>query len=102
MIEFNDSIPFAALTVGQVREFMSSYINELKMVIAKDQGNITKEALTTDEAINLLNELGYPITKSTLYQMVYVKGIPYHKKGKRLIFYRKEIVSWMDKTVITT
>ena len=101
MEKINNLMPFAALTVGQVHEFMSSYIDELKKVVTKDPANLTKEALTADEAISLLNELGYPVTKSSLYKMVYGKGIPYHKKGKRLIFYRKEIVCWMNKTVIT-
>ena len=33
--------------------------------------------------------------KSTVYGLVSERGIPYHKKGKRLIFLKSEIDAWI-------
>jgi excisionase family DNA binding protein len=46
-----------------------------------------------------VKELSYylSITASNLYVMVHRGEIPYHKKGKRLMFDLREIDSWIAK-----
>lgn len=40
--------------------------------------------------------------KQTVYQWVHFKQIPYHKRGKSVLFKRSEIDSWISETRRTT
>jgi excisionase family DNA binding protein len=48
--------------------------------------------MNIDEAATFLR-----MQKSTLYQYVFYRRIPYYKKGKKLTFSKSELVEWMNK-----
>lgn len=48
--------------------------------------------LNIDEAAAFLR-----MQKSTLYQYVFYRRIPYYKTGKKLTFSKTELVEWMNK-----
>jgi len=47
--------------------------------------------MTIEELVNYLTDIS---SKSTIYGWVYRNAIPWHKPGKRLIFYTHEIDAW--------
>lgn len=54
------------------------------------------DTLSMDSAVGYLSDLGYPITKNTLYSLVSREAIPYSKIGRKTIFSRKELRSWVE------
>ncbi len=40
-------------------------------------------------------------SKSTIYRLTCTREIPYRKRGKQLVFSRKEILSWLDERTVT-
>jgi|SRR5690554_3092502 len=59
-----------------------------------------KEVMNTDEAVEYLNELGYPIPKSTLYQHTMKGTIPVRRFGKRkLMFVASELEEWASNQI---
>lgn len=58
------------------------------------QNNITKddELLTIEEASKFIH-----LAPPTIYAKVANSTIPYSKKGKRLYFSKKELISWVKK-----
>lgn len=54
------------------------------------------DTISMDSAVEYLGELGYPITKNTLYSLVSREAIPYSKIGRKTIFSRKELRSWVE------
>jgi excisionase family DNA binding protein len=53
--------------------------------------------------INELREyLPQKPAKQTIYQWVHFKQVPYHKRGKSVLFKRSEIDTWISQTRRTT
>ena len=40
--------------------------------------------------------------KSSIYQLVYLRKIPYYKRGKLLLFKKSELVQWIESKRIET
>lgn len=40
------------------------------------------------------------LKKSTIYQLVFKKEIPYYKSTKKLLFKKNELVDWVEKSKI--
>lgn len=53
-----------------------------------------------DSAVEYLGELGYSITKNTLYSLVSREAIPYSKMGRKTIFSRKELYNWVEGRIM--
>ncbi|MEW6063242.1 MAG: helix-turn-helix domain-containing protein [Nanoarchaeota archaeon] len=51
-----------------------------------------KRFLTIKELSQMLN-----ISIGSLYNMIYMKEIPYYKIGKRVRFNEEEIMNWLEK-----
>lgn len=90
---------FVTLTVEEAKNVFRESLAELVDVIkvpAKPVSQQKKEVMTIDEAIQFFNENCYPILRTTLYQKVWRKEVPYHKiNNRRLIFYRDELEEWI-------
>lgn len=54
------------------------------------------ENLTVDQAIELLQDNGLPITLATLYKKTHLGEIPASRIGKRLVFSRKKLLNWIE------
>jgi len=55
------------------------------------------EFLDVNEAANFLR-----LKKSTLYQLVFKRGIPYYKKTKILLFKKSELIEWVEQKRVST
>lgn len=90
---------FVTLTVEEAKNVFRESLAELVDVIkvpAKQTSNPVKPIMSIDEALQFFNDKNYPITKSTLYQKVNKKEVPYHKiNNRRLVFYRSELEEWI-------
>lgn len=58
---------------------------------APKSSDFNDKPLSIDEASEFLN-----IPKSTLYQFTSTRKIPFQKIGKKILFFRKELVSWVE------
>lgn len=87
-----DETPIAMLTVGQLKEVLNK-ISPKPQVEAPKQ-RVLRENMSPDEAIEMLNENGYIITKATLYYMTSKRQIPHAKFGRTLVFSEKELIEW--------
>ena len=91
MYKINDDTPFAALTVGQVRNMLSD-ITQLHTPIVSPISDIMR--------VNEVAELtGY--SKATIHR----KQIPFHKPahgGRKVTFSRKAIEAWLQANHVKT
>lgn len=56
-----------------------------------------KKVLPFNDALNYLNELGYPIGKSTLYKLTADRAIPFKRFGQRkIVFNSEELEVWAE------
>ena len=61
------------------------------------------DGLTPHEAKDFLTANGYPIgSVQTLYGLVHKRQIPFAKRGKRLIFSRKDLKKWLTENSVPT
>lgn len=83
MFLVNVNVPLASLTVGQFLE-----------IISNSQPNKQEPE---NERINIQNvEQLTGLSRSMLYKLSAKNEIPHRKFGKRLVFIRSEIESWME------
>jgi hypothetical protein len=86
-----DETPIAMLTVGELKKVFSQ-------ISAKQEESprprVLKENMSPDEAVTMLNDNGYKITKPTLYYMTSKRQIPHSKFGRTLVFSEKELIEW--------
>lgn len=54
------------------------------------------ENLTIDQAIELLQDNGLPITRAQIYKLSHLGKIPASRIGKRLVFSRKSLLNWIE------
>lgn len=52
--------------------------------------------LSVEEAVRFIAEQGIPTTRSTIYNWVFLKKIPFKKIGRRTVFSKKEGLCWSD------
>lgn len=61
------------------------------------ENDVKKRNLNVNEAVEYLNEIGIPITKSTLYRHTMDATIPFKRFGERkLIFNADELEEWAN------
>lgn len=87
----DDSTMICTLTVGQLKDVLG--LNQ------EPEPEPTKKTnLTVPEAVEYLNEIGVPITKSTLYAYTSTATIPFKRFGERkLIFSTTELDQWAQE-----
>ena len=91
MYKINDDTPFAALTVGQVRNMLSD-ITQWHTPIS--------DIMRVNEVAELT---GY--SKATIYKLIHRKQIPFHKPahgGRKVTFSRKAIEAWLQANHVKT
>lgn len=64
----------------------------------------TKESLpdtiTLTTALELLAENGYPTSRAKIYKLTSAGTMPHRKFGNKLVFSRRELLSWADSQSI--
>ena len=52
--------------------------------------------LTPDVAVEVLERHGFLISKARLYKLTAKKEVPFRKYGNKLLFSRKELLTWAE------
>ena len=52
--------------------------------------------MNIEDAAHFLTEQGVPTTRAALYNHVYKNTIPYKKVGRRIVFSKKALLTWID------
>jgi excisionase family DNA binding protein len=76
-------------------EFQATIIDCIKACLPSQNISLnqeTEEPLDTEEAASFVN-----IEIPTLYSFVQKKNIPFHKRGKKLYFFKSELNEWIKK-----
>lgn len=93
-MDINDNTPLAFLTVGQLKDIIRK---ELARKEEPQKTKALKENMSPDEAVKMLSDNGYKITKQTLYHLTANRKIPHSKFGRTLLFSEKELIEWAAK-----
>lgn len=72
------------------------YLEKLILRISLSEEN-KEELLNVEEASKLLN-----LSVATIYSKVCKREIPFNKKGKRIYFYKHELMEWIKSGRIKT
>lgn len=54
------------------------------------------DTINTEAALLILSEYGYPVSKAKLYKLTASGEIPCRKFGQKLVFSKKDILSWAE------
>jgi excisionase family DNA binding protein len=58
-----------------------------------------KSSLLDDQPINIDEAAAFiKKPKSTIYQMTSTRKIPFNKVGKQLLFFRKDLLAWIEES----
>lgn len=58
------------------------------------------DGMNVEDAAKFLTAQGIPTTRATLYNLVYKNTIPYKKFGRRTVFSKKELLSWIESRTV--
>jgi hypothetical protein len=67
-----------------------------KLFQAKQEPKTEIDTMTLSGALALLAEYGYILSKAKLYKLTASGNIPCRKFGQKLVFSRKDILSWAE------
>ena len=76
----------------QVQHQLDKMEKLIKSLIQKDT-----EFMGIDQASEFLK-----LKKSTLYQLVFKRGIPFYKSTKKLLFKKSDLINWVEKDRVLT
>lgn len=97
----NDQI--IVTTPEQLSALISSAIEATipKLAAFNQQNNRPEvDRINLTDAVEFLTEQGFPITRNTLYNLVFKRDIPFAKCGRRTIFSKKELLQWLDNRIV--
>ena len=83
------------MPIADFKNYLSSTIDEAINKALAATKKPEPEYLTIDQ---LRDYLPQNPAKQTVYQWVHFKKIPYHKRGKAVLFKRTEIDQWIEST----
>jgi len=85
-------------TLPQAIEEIFAKLDRIEAAISSPAKKVTEnDRMLMDEAIEFLKENGRPTSKSTLYKESSLGWIPCKRIGKRLVFSRKELKTWIEE-----
>lgn len=54
------------------------------------------DRISVSDAVDFLEKEGAPTTRSTIYNLIYNRRIPFSKLGNRVVFSKKELLAWIE------
>lgn len=54
------------------------------------------DRLSISGAVDFLEKEGVPTTRSTIYNWIFHRSIPFAKLGNRVVFSKKELLAWIE------
>ena len=67
-----------------------------KLFHAKQESKTEIDTMTLSGALALLADYGYILSKAKLYKLTASGNIPCRKFGQKLVFSRKDVLSWAE------
>ena len=93
----DNSLPFAALSVGQAKALFCNLMQEeFRKIQTPPKEQAHNDAMNLGELVSFLSEHGIPLKRSTIYVFTTRKQIPFTKCGKRIMFSRRDILQWIE------
>lgn len=97
MIENPINFEMLPLAVSKILTEMA----EIKKMLSRPvRAPILKEKLSFKKALSVLSDNGYQISQSKLYKLTSNKEIPHGKINNKLIFYKDELIEWLDVQIV--
>jgi len=81
------------ISTSDLRALIRDEVRAAQPVTSSDN---KKKKLNVEEALTLLNDHGYPLSKSYLYVLCSRKEIPFKKFGRESVFDRDQILNWAE------
>ena len=78
-----------------IRQFQNQLNKIERLLISTQQKDV--EYLDINEASQFLK-----LKKSSIYQMVFKRQIPFYKNTRKLLFKKSELIEWIEKDRILT
>lgn len=83
--------------IATTPEELRVLINEAVTAAFENQSKKPQtDTMGTEEALEFLRSVGYPISRQHLFALTSKKQIPYKKVGRYLVFSRKTLTAWID------
>lgn len=91
--------PVIVTTPAQLQSIISDAVNAILPKLAdfrRKNEPVQTDGMNVEDAALFLTEQGIPTTRATLYNQVYKNTIPYRKFGRRTVFSKKELLTWIE------
>ena len=82
-------------TPEELRAIVSETVSQTLAGLNHTQKELP-DNLTPDAAVEALEQHGFLISKARLYKLTAKGEVPFRKYGNKLLFSRKELLSWAD------
>ena len=86
-------------TPAQLREIVADEVAAILPKLAdfrRKNEAVETDGMTVEDAARFLTAQGIPTTRATLYNQVYKNTIPYKKFGRRTVYTKKELLTWIE------
>jgi len=83
----------AVQSIGRIEERLASI--EAKICTLQPEKKVS-DTMLIDDALEFLKDNGRPTSKSTLYKELSLGWIPSKRIGKRRVFSKKDLKTWLD------
>lgn len=90
-------------TPAQLQTIISDAVNAILPKLAdfrRKNEPVEADGMNVEDAVRFMTEQGIPTTRATLYNLVYKEAIPYKKFGRRTVFSKKELLSWIESRTV--
>ena len=95
--------PVIVTTPAQLQSIISDAVNAILPKLAdfrRKNEPVETDGMRVEDAAKFLTAQGIPTTRATLYNLVYKHTIPYKKFGRRTVFSKKELLSWIESRTV--
>lgn len=90
-------------TPAQLREIIADEVAAILPKLAdfrRKNEPVETDGMNVEDAARFLTEQGIPTTRATLYNLVYKNSIPHKKFGRRTVFSKKELLTWIESRTV--
>ena len=91
------------MAAEQLRAIVADEVNAILPKLAdfrRKNEPVETDGMTVETAARFLTEQGIPTTRATLYNLVYKNTIPHKKFGRRTVFSKKELLTWIEARTV--
>lgn len=90
-------------TPAQLQSIITDAVNAILPKLAdfrRKNEPVETDGVNIGDAARFLTEQGVPTTRATLYNHIHKNTIPYKKVGRRIVFSKKALLTWIDSRTV--